>query len=259
MSLAKEHYMPQRAALGLLYGVKKVHLFGYLSALSTSERTIWRNATSYAQLTSAVAFELVSSNANDTAAGTGARSVEADLVDGNYVETTVSITPNGTSAVAISGTYLACNDIRITSVGSGGTNAGAIDVRAVSGGAIKNSINAAFPALGKSSSFIYTVPAGKRALLTNLTIGVTGATGDLTFALSLYNSSGMRTIPLAASKGIGFTAINDGSIAVDVGAGISISEKTLIHLTAIAGAGAGAASANAELLVFDGSTNVLGL
>ena len=259
MSLVKENYMLERAALGLLDGCKRVQLYGYLSALSTSERTIWRNATAYVQLTSAVAFEVISSSAADTAAGTGARTVDMDLVDGNGVETTVTATLNGTGAVAITGTYVACNAIRVATAGSGGTNAGAIDVRAASGGAIKNSVNAAFPALGGSSSFIYTVPAKKKAYLKSLSVGVTGATGDLTLALSLYSSSGLRTIPLGMSKGIGFTAINDGSIPIDLGSGIVIPENTLIHLGALASTGAGACSATGELFVFDGASNILGL
>ena len=64
-------------------GAKLITLRGVNQAITTTAETVWSNSTAYAQLLAPVAFEIVSASANDAAAGTGARTVTLDLVDGS--------------------------------------------------------------------------------------------------------------------------------------------------------------------------------
>lgn len=81
-------------------------------------------------LTNAEPLEVVSSNANDTAAGTGARTVKITYIDSNYaIVTSDEITLNGTSNVALAFTAYEILWMEVITVGSGGVAAGNIRVR----------------------------------------------------------------------------------------------------------------------------------
>lgn len=135
----------------------------------------WELQTPYTFQTAAVALELVSSSVNDTAAGTGARSVIVTTLDGNYVEVNTTITPNGTTPVAIPGTHLHHNQSIVVVSGSANTNVGNITIRTVSGAVAQGYVAAG---IGLSRQALYTVPAGKLFGISNFVfahsvIGVT--------------------------------------------------------------------------------------
>lgn len=250
MPLVKENYFFERAALGLVAGVKQVLLYGSNAAISTSSETLWSPGATYAQLTSAVAFEAISSSANDTSAGTGVRTIEVDLVDGNFTETTVSVTLNGTSAVAITGTYIACNGMRALTAGSGAAAAGTIDIRTVSGSVVKSRIATGD---GQSSCMFYTVPANRRGLLTMAAASGSGITGEPELAIRVYDSTGMlMKIAGACRAGFSATGLTNAQCQINFGAGLYIPEKCLVEARVISvGGSAGAVVGNAELYVFD--------
>lgn len=257
MSLIKESYLFERAALGLLNGCKQVILTGNNPGITTTNETVYNVSGLYVKLTTAVAFEAISSSANDASpSGSGVRTVSVDLVDGNGAETTVTVTMNGTNAVAITGTYVACNDIRIATTGSGLVNAGDIDIRTVSG----STVQARMPGgNGRNLGFIYTVPANKKALLRNAWFGATGATGEITFVISTSDSSGITRTEVEHKAGFSFTSLTNAQGVLNLGAGLLIPAQSMVHALARASAGAGSLSAVGELYVFDGATNILGL
>lgn len=77
----------------------------------------------------AAATTIVSSNANDTAAGTGARTVKIKGIDDNYSKLEETASLNGATPVALVGSYFRINSIEVLTAGSGGSNAGIIDVK----------------------------------------------------------------------------------------------------------------------------------
>lgn len=242
------------ASLQSYAGVTRVQLRGINAAISTSAETVWNAGATYARLASAVALEALSSDANDTAAGTGARTVEIDLVDGDYVASTVTAILNGTTPVAITGTFVGVNGVRVATAGSGLVNAGTISVRTVSGSVNKSTISAnadSSLALGVAADFLYTIPAGCVGLLKPIRFSTTGATGDISVFVRKHNSAGLISHIGAGKVGLSNTGINQGVGVVDFGSGIRIAEKELIELRAIASAGAGSLVAMADLFVFD--------
>ncbi len=251
---------PENIALNLVGGVKKIQLIGRNAAISNSAETIWTPSGTYAQLTTAVAMEAVSSSANDAAAGTGARTIEVDLVDGNYVQTTVTVTMNGVTPVAITGTFLAVNGARVITAGSGLTNAGDIDIRVVTGSVVKSRISSAAGSTGISQDFVYTVPANTIALLKPVTLTAQAATGSIFAYVNTYNSSGVfRTVGLSALSLQGVGVQKGDMNPIGFGYGLRIEPRTLIELRAIASAGNGDLMAMADLLLFNQITGPLAL
>ncbi len=118
---------------------------------------IWPLGGVYSFLSAATSMEIVSSVAADSSAGTGARTVLINGLDGNYDEVSQIITLNGTTPVAIPIDLLRINNALIMSAGSGEINAGNISIQTVSGALIKGYLSAG---AGITRSAIYTVPNG---------------------------------------------------------------------------------------------------
>lgn len=93
----------------------------------TTAADLWPQNTVRTLPTAAFTIGLSSSNANDTSAGTGARTVEIDYLDANYVPYTVTMTLNGQTKVS-GATAFRINDIRIKTWGSTLANVGDIYV-----------------------------------------------------------------------------------------------------------------------------------
>lgn len=108
----------------------------------------------------AVSMELVSTSADDTAAGTGARSVVIGYLDTDYVAQLVVLPTNGLTPVALPSAARRINTfICADSVGTyGGTNIGTLSIRAAGG---LGATYAHMPAgVGIHQSSLYTTPLG---------------------------------------------------------------------------------------------------
>lgn len=135
----------------------------------TVPEDIWPLGGVYSFLTVATALEILSSDVTDTAAGTGARTVLINGLDGNYDEVAQTVTMNGTTPVAIPTPLLRINSIIIMSAGSGEVNAGNISVRTVVGSLVK----AYMPlGVGISRSAIYTVPNGYTLVVNSMVFSI---------------------------------------------------------------------------------------
>lgn len=243
-----------RLASGRMRGVRKVQLQGRNAAISTSVETIWTPGAAYAQLTTAVAFEAVSSNAADAAAGTGARTIQADLVDGNGLQTTVTVALNGATPVAISGTYIACNGARVFTAGSGLVNAGTVDIRTVSGSVVKRRIDTGN---GIDQDFVYTIPTqitdtknqiasnttpkGMIGILGSITYGISNSTGNFRGWIKTQSSTGIINLINHSIPGLNYPNI------LDCGVGVKLESGTLLSFEGIESAGAGEICAMADL------------
>lgn len=231
-------------------GVGHVNLFGYNPSVSTTAATVWAvgSASSYAQLTSGTALEAVSSSANDTAAGTGARTILVQGLDEDYVPFQETVTLNGTTPVALANTsVVAINSVRVLTAGSGLTNAGNIDIRTVSGSTVKSRISSNVEGVGKARDFIYTTSALVYGLLKRIQVYATASTGDIWAYLNSYNSSGVKVSEAVASFSLDNTGFASGPFTIDFGTGLYIPKQTLIELRVDVSAGAPVVNAAGEL------------
>lgn len=160
---------------------KQIYKFGQNQSVGNSDETIWEEGGLYVYPPSATTMTVSSSDANDTSAGTGARTVEIFGLDGSYNEVSETIIMNGQTAVTTSNTYLRVNRALVLTAGSGGANAGIIYVGTgtVTAGVPVNkytTING--DGLNQSLQAFWTVPAGYTAYIyqTNISTGNSSST-----------------------------------------------------------------------------------
>ena len=115
----------------------------------------------------ATVMKVSSSSASDTSAGTGARTVLIEGLDGDYNAVSETITLTGQTAVNTTNTYLRVQHITVATAGSGGVNAGVIYVGT---GTVTAGVPAVIHELAPAGfntelSGAYTVPAGYTAYM----------------------------------------------------------------------------------------------
>jgi hypothetical protein len=164
-------------AFGSVNGWKVIHKFGHNSDLGTAIEDVWAAGGVHSFLTAATLLEVVSDDVNDTSAGSGARTVTLEGLDGDFKEITETVSMNGTSAVATTQSFIRIHRAYVATNGTYGTgSAGDITVRVVSAGATQAIIQeTTFDAVawdyGQSQIARYTVPAGKFAFLSHVHVG----------------------------------------------------------------------------------------
>lgn len=161
MSFADETYILERMAAGKVPGATAVYFNGNNPTPTSTFETAWDNSNLYTFLTTNMSSPtIVSSSANDAAAGTGARTVRIVGVDSTYTLKTEDVTLNGVSTVALTKNYMTINSIVVLTAGSGGTTAGNLTLAA--GGTTHGFVLAG---KSQSTSFIYCVPASYKLLI----------------------------------------------------------------------------------------------
>lgn len=128
------------------------------------------------ELTGAESLEIVSSSANDTAAGTGARTVRVGYIDtSNNLVVSADITLNGTTPVALAFKANFILWMETTTVGSNTVAAGNIILRIAAAGATQEQITAGG---NRSLSARFMVPVGYHGYITGWGINAIGTTQD---------------------------------------------------------------------------------
>ena len=151
----------------------------------------------------AVVMEVVSTSANDNAAGSGARTVTVSYLDATYTPRTAVLSMAGLTPVAVPLPVMRVNSLRVSTSGTfGGSNAGALSVRFAGGlGATYAYLR---PGNGLARSSLYTVPAGQTFDIYSMVLAINRAdTQDrwASFALCIQDAAGnlIKGIELPAS------------------------------------------------------------
>lgn len=170
--------------------------------------TIWPGGGLYPWMTGATSLEVVSSGASaaqDAPGGTGMAAILLTLMNTSYVESTVSVALNGTTPVAITGTWFRINGGITTVKGSGAPavgafNAGDIIIRDAGGGTTRAIIPAGKGILRQA---VFTVPAANTLQILSQYIAFNRGTGGVTRFLTvtgyIQNSAGVARRPLDIS------------------------------------------------------------
>lgn len=131
--------------------------------------------TAYTEPTSSVAFSIKSASANDTSAGTGARTVTVYYFDGTNAIASETVTMNGTTCVNSTTTIARyIEKVIVATAGSGGANAGILTLYTGTGcSTVVGTI-----ALGDNQTFWahHYVPTGKVCNITGLSMGSSSTT-----------------------------------------------------------------------------------
>lgn len=137
---------------------------------SGADESLWDNGGLYVFPPAASVMTVSSSSANDTAAGTGARTVLVSGLNASYVEQQEVISLNGQTAVTTANSYLRVFQLTTLTAGSGATNAGNIYIGTgtVTAG-VPAAVYAQIPVgFGTNQAAQYTVPAGHTAYLVDI-------------------------------------------------------------------------------------------
>jgi hypothetical protein len=217
-----------------LLAIAKGDVSGYSSLLKFGrnpdidgavEETIWEGGGIYPFPSTAQSLEVLSSSANDASAGTGARTITLIGQDADNVEQTQIITLDGTTPVAITGTWLRVYRCSVTTAGTSGVNEGIITVRIASGGATLLVIGANN---GQTLMSVYTIPSGKTGYMSCYYASANATPTLPNIDIKLFTKSSTGVINLkhqqALASGTAFKHI--------FGIPFKITEKTDIYMNA---------------------------
>ena len=217
-----------------------ITVFGYNPDVDTSEESIWPDGGTIPHPTVASVLKISSTSANDTSAGTGARTIAIFGLDANYNEVSESVLLDGQNPVNTGYSYLYINRFYVTSVGSGGENAGNIN-------AGTGVVTAGVPAVlydiiatgyNNRTTAHYCVPAGYTGYLTTgvITTGQASGSTSVTAFLKQHGPDGILRVGAVST-------LNNGSVQYDFTYPYIIPEKNCVGATVVGTAANNSASA----------------
>jgi len=200
---------PLEIEQGLVPGQENTSILGRNIAVSSTLQDVWDAGGELVYPTAGETWEILSSDAADTSAGTGARTVLIQYLDDNYAEQIELLTLNGVTPVSFTATdAFRFRRALVITAGSGAINAGNLTIRPSGGGNTRGQIKADN---GNSLDGHYTVPADKAAYLkfvyTNINKGEDaeillrstlsdGKIFSIRFPLSAYQNSVVSKVEL---------------------------------------------------------------
>lgn len=238
-----------QVAQGLVPGYSIVNMTGENPDVdSAAYEDIWYQGGTMTYPAAALQMTVSSDSANDTSAGTGARTVLISGVNSAYEAISETVTLNGTTAVTTTNSFLRINKMAVETVGTGLTNAGTVYIGTgvVAGGIPATIYNTIPTGSNNSLSFSYTIPAGYTGYLlySRLTVGqasgTTGTTARLIVTDGVTNNISMITA---------VANINNGTVPYQPPAPVRIPEKSRISATAIGAANNNSVGVIAQIML----------
>jgi len=243
---------PLQVARGQIQGHETFCQFGINSDVGASLETVWVGGGSYTFPSSATTTTVSSSNANDTSAGTGARTVFVDGLNANYERVTEIASLNGQTGVTLTNQYLRVNKITILTAGTGGASAGSIFVGTgtVTTGVPAVVLNRTGSSSNESESGFYSVPAGYTAYITRWTMSSSNNTANEATRFIL------RVRPFGGV--FGYKAVynlpGNGIYECEAAYPLPLPEKADLEVVALATAGASYATTQLQIILIKNST-----
>ena len=163
-------------------------------------------------------------------AGTGARTVFIEGLDGDYNVVSETVTLNGQTAVNTTNSYLYVNQFYVVTVGSGGQNAGIIyaGTGTVTSGVPATIYDLIAAGFNQRTTAHYCVPAGYTGYMTRWTI-TTGQASGSTAITVYYKQHGPDNILRVDAV----ATLNNGSVEYDYDPPFRILEKNCVGASAI--------------------------
>ena len=247
----KNELFELQVARGQIQGHRNVTVFGFNGDVDQTQVSVWPLPSLITFPAAALQMTVSSTNANDTAAGTGARTVVVQGVDANYNEVTETVTLNGQTAVTMSASLLRVNYAYVATAGSGNSAAGDIYIGT-------GTVTAGVPATvydiikfdyNTTTTGSYTIPAGYTAYISQGLFS-TGQPSGTTQVQGRLLTRGTNNIRMTAA----LTTLNNGVANYVFEYPLAVPEKTTIEATAIASANNNAVSSMFIILLVKNST-----
>lgn len=218
-----------QVARGQIYGHRGVTVFGYNPDVDTARVTVWPHTGILPLAPAALQLKVSSSSTDDTAAGTGARTVFVGGLDANHNEISEIVTLNGQTPVLTTQSFLHINNAYVATAGSSLSAAGDIYF---GDGVVTAGVPATVYDLIKFDynqriTGSYTVPAGYTAYVSQglFSAGQPGGNAQVSGRLLTVGADGIR-------RAAAITTVNNGTADYNFEYPIQIPEKTTIEATA---------------------------
>jgi hypothetical protein len=230
---------------GKIPGYSMVNKFGYNSSIgSGSFETIWETGNNYPWQSTAVTVDVVSDDTNDDVAGTGARTLRIQGLDGSYNLAEETVDMDGTTTVTTTQTFLRVFRMSVETAGSSGNNEGTITVTYTGGSDVAATIS---PGNGQTLMCLYTIPAGYTGYLLSIDVS-SGKDQEMDFKFIQRDNS----IANAAFQTKQFLNVRGGQTTVIFNAINVIPQKSDIYVSGNASSNSSASASFDLLLVQDG-------
>jgi hypothetical protein len=212
-----------QVARNQIQGHSAVTIFGYNGDTDQTEESIWPDGGTVPHPTTASVLDIVSTSTDDDAAGTGARTVFIEGLDGNYNVVSETVILDGTTAVETVNSYLYINQFYVATAGTGGVNAGEITAKVSA--TLYDLIAVGY---NQRTTAHYCVPAGYTAYLTEAIITAGQASGStaVTAFLKQHGPDGILRV-------VAISTLNNGSISYDFAYPVAIQEKNCFGASAV--------------------------
>jgi hypothetical protein len=219
-----------QVARGQIQGHRNVTVFGFNPDVDSTQVSVWPLPSLITFPESALQMTVSSTSANDTSAGTGARTVVVQGLDANYNEVSETVTMNGQTAVTMTTAMLRVNYAYVGTAGSGNSAAGDIYIGT-------GTVTAGVPATAydiikfdynNTTTGSYTIPAGYTAYVSQGLFS-TGQAGGSNAVEGRLLSRGVDNIRRTAA----ITTINNGVANYVFEYPLAIPQKTTLEATAI--------------------------
>jgi hypothetical protein len=215
---------------GQIQGHRNVTVFGFNPDVDSTQVSVWPLPSLISFPASALQMTVSSSSANDTSAGTGARTIVVQGLDANYNEVSETVTMNGQTAVTMTNALLRVNYVYVATAGSGNSAAGDIYVGT-------GTVTAGVPATvydvikfdyNNTTTGSYTVPAGYTAYLSQglFSAGQAGGSNSVQGRLLSRGTDNIR-------RTAAITTINNGVANYVFEYPLAVPEKTTLEATAV--------------------------
>jgi hypothetical protein len=236
---------------GQIQGHTAVIVFGYNPDVDTAEESVWPDGGTVPHPTVASVLKVSSSSANDTSAGTGARTVYIEGLNGDYAVVSETVILNGQTAVNTVNSYLYVNAFYVLTVGSGGANAGDINVGTgvVTAGVPAVLYDIIATGYNNRTTGHYCVPAGYTAYMVQglFSAGQASGTTAVTGFLKQHGPDGVLRVGAV-------TTVNNSAADYLFETPYMIPEKNCVGATAIGAASNNAVSSYFNIILIKNST-----
>lgn len=201
----------QAVELGHVPGYSIFRRFGFLPTVTTTTdpEDVWDVLGTKTYPTSAGELTVVSDDAADVAAGTGARTVNVAYLDSDYVMQNATVTMTGATPVVVAASAIRFIRAYVVTAGSGLQNAGPITAKI--GATTVGQINDT--GYNQTLQSHFTVPAGKRAYLLRYQFSQDGGASNTLITLDARPEGGVFNTKIVSSlEGAATTVIQEENI-----------------------------------------------
>lgn len=200
-----------QVARGQIAWHRAVTVWGYNPDIDAAEETVWADGGIMSLPSAATTLKISSSSANDTSAGTGARTVLISGLDSSYNEISEVVTLNGQTEVTTTKSFLRINGMTVVTAGSGNANAGGIyaGTGTVTLGVPATIYDEILTGYNRALTAAYTVPNGYTAYIVNggISSGQDGGSAQITGKL-VVRSNGLAYVTAVATLNNGLAEYN---------------------------------------------------